>query len=60
MRPLGVEPGNEGIEALLLLDGVAWRTRDFLFESEVHALVASVLLRVAGLMRSMAMPGRSH
>ena len=50
MRPLGIELADEGIEAFLLLQAVgAGRAGCFLFESEVHTLVASVLLRMAGL-----------
>jgi len=49
VRPFGVELPNEGIEALLLLQAVeARRPGCFLLEGEVHALVATVLLRVAG------------
>ena len=50
MRSLGIELGEEVIEAGLLLEAVhAWRTGCFFLESEVHALVAAVLLRVAWL-----------
>ena len=60
--PLGIELRLEGVEASLLLEAVvAGRAGRFLLESEVHALVGAVLLRVAGLlMRSMAMPSLSH
>ena len=61
MRPFGIELADEGIEALLLLQAVgARRPGCFLLESEVHALVASVLLRMAGLDAfAMAMPSLS-
>ena len=50
MGPFGIELGDEVVEAGLLLEAVhAWRTGCFFLESEVHALVASVLLRVAWL-----------
>ena len=48
MRPLGVELAHEVIEARLLLKAVhAWRARGFLLQSQVHALVTAVLLRMA-------------
>ena len=50
MRPFGIELADEGIEALLLLQAVgARRPGCFLLESEVHALMAAILLRMAGL-----------
>ena len=50
MRPLGVELLHEGIEAGLLLQAVhAGRAGGFLFQGQMHALVAAVLLRMAGL-----------
>jgi hypothetical protein len=48
--PLCVELVAEGVEAGLLLQAVrAWRAGCFLFEGEMHALVAAVLLRLSGL-----------
>ena len=49
MRPLGVELVDEGVEAFLLLDGVAggW-PGGMLLQGEVHALVSTVLLGVSG------------
>ena len=50
MRPFGIELVHEGVEAGLLLQAVhAWRAGGFLLQGEVHALVAAVLLRMAGL-----------
>jgi hypothetical protein len=50
VRSFDIEFVNEGVEAGLLLKAVhAWRTRSFLFQGEVHALVSSVLLRMAWL-----------
>jgi hypothetical protein len=50
MRPFGVELADEGVEAFLLLQaiGARWPGR-FPLESEVHALMAAILLRMAGL-----------
>ena len=50
MRPFGVELADEGIEARLLLQIVAagWARR-LLFQGEMHALVAAVLLRMTWL-----------
>ena len=43
MRPLGVELAHEVIEAGLLLQVIhAGRTRRFLFQRQVHTLVATV------------------
>src|SRR6185312_2242349 len=48
--PFGIELADEGIEAFLLLQAIgARRPGGFPFEGEVHALMASVLLRVARL-----------
>src|SRR3979409_1217676 len=50
MRPFGIELADKGIEALLLLQAIGARWSGcFLFEGEVHALVASVLLRMPRL-----------
>ena len=50
MGPLGVELCDEGVEALLLLDGVAGRRASgVLLQGEVHALVAPVLLGMTRL-----------
>ncbi len=50
MRALGVELFAEEIEALLLLDLIACgRPCGLSLQGQVHALVASVLLRIAGL-----------
>src|ERR1019366_7781636 len=50
VRPFGIELANEGIEAILLLQAIAaWRAGCFLFDGEVHALVAAVLLGMTGL-----------
>ena len=50
MRPFDVELADKGIEAFLLLQAVGPRRPGcFLLESEVHALVTSVLLRMTGL-----------
>src|ERR1700692_4933033 len=50
VRPFDIELANEGIEAFLLLQAVGARWSGcFLFEGEVHALVTSVLLRMARL-----------
>ena len=47
--PLAIEFLHERIEASLLLQTVhAGWPRGFVFEGQVHALVAAVLLRVAG------------
>lgn len=48
MRPLGVELVDEGVEAFLLLDGVAGgRPGGMLLQGEVHALASTVLLGVS-------------
>src|SRR5258705_12864873 len=50
MRPFDIELADEGIEAFLLLQAIGARWPGcFLLESEVHALMAAILLRVAGL-----------
>ena len=50
MRSFDIELVNEGIEAVLLLQAVpAWRAGRLFLEGEMHALVAAVLLRMAGL-----------
>ena len=50
MRAFGVELADEGVEAGLLLEAVhARRAGGFLLQGQVHALVAAVLLRMAGL-----------
>ncbi len=50
MRPFGIELADKGIEAVLLLQAVEARWPGcLLFEGEMHALVAAVLLRVARL-----------
>src|SRR5215217_7306773 len=50
MRSFEIELVNEGVEALLLLQRVhAGRTSGLLLEREVHALVATVLLRMPRL-----------
>ena len=50
MRPFGIELVDEVVEAGLLLQAVdAGRAGCLLLEGEVHALVAAVLLRMAGL-----------
>src|SRR5215475_7440135 len=50
MWPLGVELADELIEACLLLEAVSTgRARGFFFQSQVHALVTAVLLRVTRL-----------
>src|SRR4051794_22339817 len=49
VRPLGIELAHERIEAALLLEAVhPWRPRGFLFQGQMHALVATVLLRMSG------------
>jgi hypothetical protein len=48
--PLGVELAHEGVEAGLLLRAVyAWWPGRLLFQGEMHALMAAVLLGMAGL-----------
>ena len=61
MGPLLIELVQEAVKAILLLQAVEprWPGRLF-FEGEVHALVAAILLRMTGLMRSIAIPSRSH
>lgn len=50
MRPFGIELVDEGIEAGLLLQAIeACRASGFLFQGEMHALIAAVLLRLTGL-----------
>ena len=50
MGPLGIEFLDEGVEAGLLLKAVhTGRTRCFLLQRKVHALVAAILLRVTRL-----------
>ena len=50
MRPFDIELADEGIEAFLLLQAIGARWPGcFLLESEVHALVTAVLLRVTRL-----------
>ena len=50
MRTFGVELAHEGIEPGLLLQRVEPRWPcGLLLQSQVHALVAAVLLRMAGL-----------
>jgi hypothetical protein len=50
MRPLVVVNPDKGVEALLLLQEVeGGGLGGFLLQRQVHALVAAVLLRVAGL-----------
>ena len=50
MRPFVIELADEGIEAFLLLQAIgARRPGCFLLESEVHAFMAAILLRMAGL-----------
>ena len=50
MRPLCIEFADKIIETRLLLEAVhARRSGGFLLERQMHALVAAVLLRVAGL-----------
>ena len=50
MEPIAVELLKEGIELCLLLKSVhSRRTGGFLLEREMHALVASVLLRMPRL-----------
>ncbi len=50
VRPLLIELAHEGIEAILLLQAVeSRRPGRFLFEGEVHALMAAILLRMARL-----------
>ncbi len=49
MRPFLVEFADEGIEARLLLQAVcAGRAGGLLLQGQMHALMAAVLLRVAG------------
>ena len=49
MRPLVIEPIDEGIEARLLLQRVGCGGFGrFDFQREVHALMPAVLLRMAG------------
>lgn len=61
MRPLIVEAVDEVVEPGLLLKEIgACRFGGFVLQSEVHAFMASVLLRAARLMRSMSMPKRNH
>src|ERR1700686_4531890 len=50
VRTFGIELAEEGIEARLLLQAIeAWRTGRLLLEGKVHALMASVLLRMTRL-----------
>ncbi len=50
MRPFDIEFAHEVVETGLLLKAVeAWRACGFLLQGEVHALMAAVLLRLAGL-----------
>jgi hypothetical protein len=50
VRSFGIELVHESVEAVLLLQAVcAGRAGCFPLEGEVHALVAAVLLRMAGL-----------
>ena len=50
MGAFGVELAEEGIEPGLLLQSVeARRPRGFFLQGQVHALMATVLLRLAGL-----------
>ena len=61
MRAFGVVFCDEVIELRLLLKEVPPRRLcRFLLESEVHALVAPILLRLPGLMRWIWMPSRNH
>ena len=54
-------PGTEVIElALLLQDTSAGRLGGLKLQGQKHALMAAILLRVPGLMRSTSMPSRSH
>jgi hypothetical protein len=47
--PLGIELGGEGLEALLLLEGIGGWPRRLLFEGAVHPFVPAVLLGMARL-----------
>ena len=50
MRPFGIELVHEVVEAGLLLQAVhAWRAGGFLLQGQMHAFMAAVLLRLAGL-----------
>ena len=50
MRAFGIELVEEDIEAALLLKAVkSRRPGGFFFEGQMHAFVAAVLLRMAGL-----------
>jgi hypothetical protein len=61
VRSFGIELVHEGVEAGLLLKAVhARRAGCLLFEREVRALMAPFCRGWPGLMRSMAMPSRSH
>ena len=61
MRPFVIEFLNEGVELGLLLQDVgAGRAGGFLLQSQMHALMPAVLLRMAGANGSMVMPSRSH
>ena len=49
MGTLGVELVQEGIEFGLLLQAVdRWRTGGLFLQGQMHALMAAVLLRMAG------------
>jgi len=61
VRALVVVDAGEGIEARLLLQEVfSGRLGGFLLQGQMHTFVPAVLLGCAGLMRSMAIPRRSH
>ena len=54
MRTVLVVLPNEGVEACLLLEDVRGRgLRRLLLQREMHPLMTAVVLRVAGLLRSM-------
>jgi hypothetical protein len=46
--------------SLLLQEILSGRLDGFFLQRQVHALMAAVLLRVGGLVRSSLMPSRSH
>jgi hypothetical protein len=61
MRPIVAVGIEEGIELGPRLREVrSGRSGGLQFQGEVHALAVAILLRVASLMRAMAMPSLSH